>query len=161
MERNVRSEQRGKKNRLAAPQRIAIKLAFLGISKLQAALEGVAQRFADCMRQVNIRCLDDDRIRLLFNPHNAVLGMLWILFPLTVSNQIKQFRCMTQREVAADRDYSCRVTIASPMRMPELPSNTPVNRFSMGQVNLLGRQWFSPTITSRSNLASVRVFLVD
>ena len=67
------------------------KIAFLGISKLQAALEGVVQRFADCMRQVNIRCLNDDRIRLLFNPHDAVLGMLSILFPLTVPNQIKQF----------------------------------------------------------------------
>src|SRR6516162_11117140 len=91
------------------------KRAFLGISNLQAAFEGIMQRFADCMRQVNVRCLNDDRIRLLFNPHDAVLGMLSILFPLTVSNQTKQFRYMTQRKVTVDSDYSRRVTIAGPM----------------------------------------------
>jgi len=67
------------------------------------------------MRQVNIRCLDDDRTGLLLNPHDAVLGMLSILFPLTVSNQIQQFRYMTQRKGATDCDYSRRVTIACPM----------------------------------------------
>ena len=34
------------------------------------------QRFADCMRQMNIRSLNDDPVRILVNPHDAVFGML-------------------------------------------------------------------------------------
>jgi len=37
------------------------KIALLGVSKFQMAFVGMVQRFADCMRQMNIRCLNDDR----------------------------------------------------------------------------------------------------
>ena len=42
--------------------------------------------------------------------------MLSILFPLTVSNQIKQFRHTMQRKITLNSDYSRRVAIARPMK---------------------------------------------
>ena len=62
----------------------------------------MAKRLSNRVRQVNIGCLDHNRVRILFNLHYSMERVSSVLFLLPVPNQLDKFRPMFPSELTTD-----------------------------------------------------------
>ena len=98
-----------------APPIDAGEVSFLVILDLEIALVCLVQRLGDVVRQMNVGRLDDQRIRMLLDAHDAMKRMGLLFLGLAIARDLQQLIPVLGDVTSAQCDDASWIIIAGAM----------------------------------------------